>query len=152
MTRSDRTPNTVSSCVAPAVVLWQAGAAFIRSFSLTSTTSGCFAMAQSPLLRHAVPFFVVSCFLLYFFSSGVQHELSRDNPTILMNGPSQLLCQLGIPYIVPFDGSFLLYFRHVGFPDFGHYKRKGTLSAEQLSLGYWVPLSFVGDKPTCAHR
>lgn len=97
-------------------------------------------MAQSPLLRHAVPFFVVSCFLLYFFSSGVQHELSRDNPTILMNGPSQLLRQLGILYI---DG-FLLYFRHIGFPDFGHYKRIGTLSAEELSLGYWDPLSFVG--------
>jgi hypothetical protein len=55
-------------------------------------------MSQPPLLRHAIPFFVVSFFLLYFFSSGVQHELSGGALTILMNRPSQSLPQLILPF------------------------------------------------------
>ncbi len=69
-------------------------------FSLTHAVSGHFAMAQSPILRHAIPFFVVSVFLLYFFSSGVQHELSGDIPSILMKGSGQSLLNPLIHYRV----------------------------------------------------
>jgi hypothetical protein len=62
-------------------------------------------MEQSSRLRYAIPFFVVSFFLLYFFSSGVQSELSLS---ILNKGS--------------------------GLPDFGKYRHIGTVSAERLSL------------------
>ncbi|KAI0250290.1 Metallo-dependent phosphatase-like protein [Lactifluus subvellereus] len=65
-------------------------------------------MAQPPNLRNAIPFVVLSFFLVYIFSSGVQHEFSSDIPSIFMEGS--------------------------GFPDFGNYRRVATVSAEQLSL------------------
>ncbi|KAI9440068.1 calcineurin-like phosphoesterase [Lactarius indigo] len=64
-------------------------------------------MAQLLNLRNAVPFSVVSFFFIYFFSSGLQLELSSDVPGVLIKS---------------------------GFPDFGNYRNIGTVSAEQLSL------------------
>ncbi len=73
---------------------------FGRQLAGWHAVSGHFAMAQSPILRHAIPFFVVSVFLLYFFSSGVQHELSGDIPSILMKGSGQSLLNPLIHYRV----------------------------------------------------
>jgi hypothetical protein len=38
-------------------------------------------MPQSPSPRNAIPFFVLSFFLVYIFSVGVRHELSGDIPS-----------------------------------------------------------------------
>ncbi|KAF8256444.1 hypothetical protein EI94DRAFT_433765 [Lactarius quietus] len=64
-------------------------------------------MAPLLNLRNAAPFSVLSFFVVYFFSSGLQLELSGVDPGILVN-PS--------------------------FPDFGNYRHVGTVPAEQLSL------------------
>ncbi|KAH9959637.1 hypothetical protein BC827DRAFT_1268695 [Russula dissimulans] len=63
-------------------------------------------MAQSSVVNPAIPFFVVSFFMLYFVFSGLQHEFTGDPPNVLMNRPS--------------------------FPDFGRYRHTGILTAEQL--------------------
>ncbi|KAF8257024.1 Metallo-dependent phosphatase-like protein [Lactarius quietus] len=64
-------------------------------------------MAPLLNLRKAAPFSVLSFFVVYFFSSGLQLELSGVAPGILVNP---------------------------GFPDFGNYRHVGTVPAEQLSL------------------
>ena len=90
-------------------------------------------MEQSSRLRYAIPFFVVSFFLLYFFSSGVQTQLS---PGVLKKGSGPLLPQVVFPWIAD-----LLSLHHTGLPDFGKYRHIGTLSAERLSLGHMSPSS-----------
>lgn len=85
------------------------------------------------MLRPVIPFFVVSFFLLFFFSSTV-HELSGDVPTILTTGSSGSLHQLIIPLLHSM-AQFYPIRTAIEFPDFGHYRRMATLSPEQLSLG-----------------
>ncbi len=92
-------------------------------------------MAQTQSLGYAVPFFVVSFFILYFFFSGLQYELSNDVPSIPAKGPGQSLLCL-IIQISCSEGSILLCSCHTGYPDFAQYRHIGTLSDEQLSLGY----------------
>lgn len=99
----------------------------------------CFLMAQPPNLRNAIPFFVLSFFLVYIFSSGVQHEFSSNIPSIFTkgSGPSTRHST-----IVPFCLNSAL-----DFPDFGNYRRVATMSAEQLSLGFLV--LFLCGKTAC---
>ena len=84
-------------------------------------------MEQSSSLRYTIPFFVVSFFLLYFFSSGVHQGLS---PSILTKGPGP--CPTLSFHL---DSSIFV----TGLPDFGNYRHVATLSAEQLSLGHRTP-------------
>jgi hypothetical protein len=84
-------------------------------------------MPQSPSPRNAIPFFVLSFFLVYIFSVGVRHELSGDIPSAVFMKGSGLSTRHRPSLILPHSAS--------GFPDFGNYRRVATLSAEQLSLG-----------------
>lgn len=71
-------------------------------FSHTPTSDHS-TMEQSSRLRYAIPFFVVSFFLLYFFSSGVQNELS---PSILNKGSGPSLLQLVVPFFGWLNSAF----------------------------------------------
>jgi hypothetical protein len=82
-------------------------------------------MAPLLNLRDALPFSVLSFFVLYFFSSGLRLELSGDFPGVLVKGPSQS----------DDTSQCIVLILSLGFPDFGNYRHIGTVPAEQLSLG-----------------